>query len=175
MEGAFVTVFREATNSDREEFLYLWSEMYEELLQYGSEHEPDLNTLRDARNLFDAYVTGELDGVALLYEPPGETPQGVAFGGEAFGTPAIRGTHLGRIANGWGIYIRKEHRSHHISTLIQTAIRKRLLRMGFDTVLGDVLVTNKAGIGSVEAVGDWEPYAIIYKYDLKGWKDDTIK
>ena len=167
-------MFRDARKQDLPEFIQLWTEFIEELALVGGEFVADENTLRDVRNLFDAYVSGALNGLVVLYEPPGGGPQGVGFIGETRGTPAIRGSTTGRVAHGWGIYIRPAHRKLHIAKALQENIGRKLIKLRFDTVSYTILTDNQAGVASAECVG-MKPHAVVYHQRLKDWQDGQLR
>jgi hypothetical protein len=161
-------LFRDARLEDREAFLGLWTEFSEAIEPWGGEYRSDLDTLRDVRRLFDAYVEGSLAGLVVLYEPPGESPQGFGFIGETGGGAVIRDSVCGKIARGWGIYIRKGHRRKHIAHYLQLSIGRKLVEMGFDTVSMSILIGNVAASRSFENDG-MLPHSINYRVALKDW------
>jgi len=162
-------MFREATAADRGEFLTLWTEFLKETEGFGGAHTPDRETLGDVRALFDAYVGGSRFGMCTLYEPEGLGPQGAGFCGEGWGVGAIRPQKWGRVAWGWGIYIRPEFRRQQVAHKLHIHIARGLKDLGFDTVVGNMLVGNEAAIQS--ALGaDWRPHSITHIIPLGDWK-----
>lgn len=161
-------MFRDARPADREAFLGLWTEFITELQPYGGGWKATPETLSDTRNLFDAYVEGSLLGLVVLYHPPGEEPQGFGFIGETGGRGAIRDSRYGKLAHGWGIYLRPEHRQKRIAYYLQVNIGKKIRELGFDTVNYTILAGNEAAIKSAEAVG-FELNAHLYKAVVKDW------
>jgi len=154
-------MFRDATPDDREVFIELWTSLLKELETMGGECRPDAETLADVRGLFDSYTQGSLFGVCVLYDPPGEGPQGVALCGEAPGPQAVRSTAWGKVAWGWGIYITPEHRQESIAFHLHANIERKLKTLGFDTVVGHILVENEAGSRSSQAAGS-VPHSVIH-------------
>ncbi len=162
-------MFRNAKIEDRSEFLDLWGEYLRELEKYGSEIEPDLDSLRPFRDLFDAYVMGDLAGSCVLFDPPGEGLQGATLVGEDWGKSTIPRKKMGRLAYAWGIYLTPKWRKRNIAQDIWVNTGKKLIALGFDTLLGDILVDNKVSQAACQGVG-WEQHAIVHTMDLREWK-----
>jgi len=161
-------MFRDARRADLPEFIQLWTDFIEELAQVGGEFVADEGTLRDVRNLFDAYVSGALDGLVVLYEPPGEGLQGVGFIGETRGDAAIRDSRFGKMAHTWGLYIRPAHRKKKIGYHLQMNIGRKLKTLGFDTVGATILDDNN--IAKLAALGSgMKPHATVWRCVLEEW------
>jgi GNAT superfamily N-acetyltransferase len=159
-------MFRDATRADQTEFLTLWAENLTELEKYGSEYTPDIPTMKALSSLFTAYIEGVLFGACVLYEPPGEGIQGASFAGESWGEPVIPQSKFGKIAYGWGIYIRPEHRKKGIAYHLSQNTSRKLKAMGFDTLQGDVLLENEPSLVAQKAIG-WEPHSMIHVWRLE--------
>jgi hypothetical protein len=165
-------VFRDAQLTDRTAYLDLFTQYIEELKLYGGELEADLETLRSARSLFDSYVNGEMAGVCVLFDPPGEGLQGFTLVGASGGIPMFPKRKFGRLAQAWAIYLQPKWRSRNVAQDIWVNTGKKLLALGFDTLIGDILVQNKVSQVACAAVG-WEPHSVNYAMNLKEWKNGT--
>jgi ribosomal protein S18 acetylase RimI-like enzyme len=159
-------MFRDATQADRSTFLELWVEMYDELQQYDCPYESDPDTMRDVAALFDAYVDGALFGCVVLFDPPGEGPQGVTMIGEAAGRDAIRSPKRGRTAQIWGIHMRPEHRTKRIGHHLMQNAFKKLREMHFKTVLSEVALGNEPAMQGVVEIGCSQS-AIVHTLNLE--------
>jgi len=115
--------------------------------------------------LFDAYVSGVVFGCVVLYEPPGEVPQGVAMIGESGGMPTIRSTSRGKTAHLWGIYMQPDHRTKRIGYHLMQASYKRLREMHFETMVSEVATSNATALAGVVAIG-CSPTAIVHTIAL---------
>jgi hypothetical protein len=159
-------MFRNAQLEDRPVFIQLFTEYLEELKQYGGELEPDLETLRSARGLFDNYTNGDLAGVCVLFDPPGEGVQGFTLVGSSGGIPMFPKRKFGKLATAWAIYLQPKWREKRIAQGIWLNTGKKLLALGFDTLIGDILVKNKVSQVACTGVG-WEPHSVNYIRTLK--------
>lgn len=167
-------MFRDAQPADRKEFLDLWADCLEEIEGLGGESVVDIDTMRAVRDLFDAYVSGDLAGVCVLYQPPGEPILGAAFCGEDWGKPTIPKGKFGRIAWGWGVYLKPLYRMERISYYLQENARKKLARLGFDTLCGEILLTNEASLAATKLAG-WKPHAIVHVMRLEEFSNDLSR
>jgi len=161
-------MFRDAQPQDRAEFLRLFEEYVEELKLYGGEMEPDLDTLRSARSLFDSYVDGALPGVCVLFDPPGEGLQGFTLVGAESGNPVFPKRKFGKLAIAWAIYLQPKWRKRNVAQSIWVNTGKKLVALRFDTLMGDILVENKVSQAACAGVG-WEPHSVNYVRDLREW------
>ena len=159
-------MFRNAQLQDRPDFIKLFTEYLEELKMYGSELEPDRETLSSARGLFDSYTEGDLPGVCVLFDPPGEGIQGFMLVGASGGIPMFPKRKFGKLATVWAIHLQPKWRQKRISESIWLNVGKKLLALGFDNIIGDVLVDNKACQMASVGLG-WKPHSINYIRDLK--------
>jgi L-amino acid N-acyltransferase YncA len=157
-------VIRLATKSDRSCILKLYKAMFEEQLPFGGEVKPSEGTLKEMGTLFDAYVEGSLFGVVVVWCPEGE-PQGVVMAGE-FWDPPNFDTSLGKVAEGWGIYVAAGHRKQGVAKAMQEACQVELERLAFNTVISHVLLGNEAGAQNLRSHG-WSPVATQYALTLK--------
>ena len=162
-------MFRDALPSDRIEFLTLWAEYLKELESYGGEYTPDNETMRDIGQLFDAYTQGSRFGCCVLYEPPGEGIQGAAFCGEGWGTGAVQAKKWGKTAWGWGVYLRPEHRRGRVAYHLQINTGRKLKALGFDTLVGDILLENETSLKATQAAG-WVPHSVVHVCNLGEWE-----
>lgn len=138
---------RNAVAEDRELFLSLWSEFARDIRGNGYELIWTDRTERFFGRLFDSYVSRELDGVVLL-----AGSDGALIWGE-IGKEPLFDTTFGRIANGFGTFIRSEFRGIGLSTRMRQMAARQLCEMGFDSVVGAARHENAAGYGSSLAFG----------------------
>lgn len=160
-------MFRDATRADRPAFLKMFAAMYDDLEKYDCLQDSSPATMSDVAGLFDAYVEGALFGAVVLYEPPGQAPQGCMLIGEARGEMAIRASSkFGKIATLWGIYMEPSERVKHIgSAMVQNAFKK-LRETGIGTVVFEVATGNTHTLEGVLALG-CSPKAIVHTIDLR--------
>lgn len=131
-----------ATIGDLDKFKELWSEFQNE--QYKSGHS---DLLPSGRNLdvftsyFLNYVTGKLSGVCLL----GANRNAVILWGDSGTAFEYK---YGKVAQGWGTYVRSDHRQHGWSKALRAIASEILRGMGFDAVLGQAHNENNGGLDS---------------------------
>lgn len=152
---------RRAKQADKNLVMKLWAEYLDDKgsdsaggTVPSSEHNMEV-----FGNIFDAYVTGEHDGVVLLHAEDAVLMWGDP-GGQLFETS------LGRSAQGWGIYLRETHRGKGLSAAMRTKAANILKEMGFDSVCGHVDPDNEDALQSAKKFGFKTGGVIVY-YDLK--------
>lgn len=131
---------RRAKPQDRKLFLKLYKEYLEELKDAHGSPLPSERNLEIIGRIFDSYVSGELDGVVLLV-----AQDAMVLHGEQ-GAPLFE-TNLGRIATGWGAYVREELRGQGVSQAMYKRSKKLLRSMGFDHLVGSAYL----GVGGGDA------------------------
>lgn len=141
------TTIRHATAGDRDLFLALWCEFALDIQENGYELRWTPRTEAFFGSLFDAYVSGTLDGVVLL-----AGTDGALIWGE-IGKEPLFDTSFGRIANGFGTYLRRSLRGLGLSTRMRDVAASRLRELGFDCVLGAARHENRAGYESSLSFG----------------------
>jgi len=152
---------RRAKPQDRNLVLKLWGEYLadEGSAAVGGMVPPTEHNMKVFGSIFDAYVSGEHDGVVLLHAEDAVLIWGDP-GGQLFETP------LGRSAQGWGVYVRKEQRGKGISAALRTKGANILKSMGFESICGQVDLNNDSAWESVDSFGFKVGGTIVY-YDLK--------
>jgi GNAT superfamily N-acetyltransferase len=158
-------MIRRAHKQDRDAFLGLWREMLVENYGIGGEILPSESNVEFYGRLFDAYVTEQFQGAILLSVGDDAIPNGCLLWGDS--GPGQVETRWGRIAMGWGTYVRPEFRRRGISTDLRCEGRALLREMGFDTVLGSAVETNEAGIRSGLDRGGFRLHGIVGVIDLR--------
>lgn len=141
------TEIRHATAGDRDLFMTLWREFALDIQGNGYELRWTPRTESFFCTLFDAYVSESLDGVVLL-----AGTDGALIWGE-IGKEPLFDTSFGRIANGFGTYLRRSLRGLGLSTRMREIAAARLSEMGFDCVLGAARHENRAGYESSLSFG----------------------
>ena len=106
--------------------------------------------------IFDRYVSGEAEGVALLAVAAG-APVGFTMAGEF---PLGFLTSHGKTAMGWGTYVRPEERRKGYARWLRRALDARLRVMGFDAVVGGYSPGNAPAEASLRGAG-FEVYQIL--------------
>ena len=142
---------RRATPNDATLFQELWKEYLEDQAEKGGDIVPDPRSLRTFVQLFHKYTEGDLSGLVLL----GARGNAVLM----WGDPVIELTlRFGRVAQGWGTYVRPEFRRKGISKQLRDLAVPALREAGFDAVLGTGLIGNEEGL--INGVGyGFEIYA----------------
>jgi hypothetical protein len=142
-------VIRHARKSDRDAFLGLWAAMLVENHGIGGEILPTQRNIDYFGRVFDDYQAERFQGVCVVAEGEDTSLYGCLLWGDS--GPSSLETRFGRIAMGWGTYVRPECRLLGISTELRgpgSLARVALREMGFDSVLGSAVETNEAGIRS---------------------------
>jgi len=138
---------REAQIGDELVFNMLFLEYLEDQYKRGNDLVPDEKTMDFITGIFEQYVTGTLDGIVLLADE-----EAVLMWGEA-GPPVVTNRH-GRVAQGWGTYVRAGSRGVGLSSRLRTTAKLRLKEMGFDAVLAAVLKdSSEAAVISIVNAG----------------------
>lgn len=138
---------RHATAEDRSLFMELWKEFALDIRGNGYELLWTPRTEAFFGGLFDAYLSKDLDGVVLL-----AGSDGALIWGE-IGKEPLFDTTFGRIANGFGTYVRRSLRGIGLSRRMREIAAADLYAMGFDCVLGAARHENVAGYESSLAFG----------------------
>ena len=137
---------RKAKPQDRKLFLRLYKEYLEETVDTPGAILPTDENLILYGNIFDSYVSGELQGVVLLI-----AQDAFLIHGEL--GPAVFETNLGRVANGMGTYVREELRGKGASQAMFKRSKRLLREMGFDTLVGGVDAERGGGRKATEKAG----------------------
>lgn len=144
-------MIRTATEQDFDTVQVLWAEYLRDAHKDGSEVLPTPRNLRVYMRLFDAYMTGELDGGALIAEVD-EEPVGILLGGEMTRGQALD-LDQGRVATMCGLYVRESHRGTGLPMELAKAGAKLAKGLGFETMATTIPVTNAASLRAAEKVG----------------------
>ena len=129
---------RKATMRDSGLFKKLWLKMMEEQHAAGSLVLPNEANLAVMVNLFEKYVTDELDGVVLFV-----SNVGVLMYGD-MGHPFELSVG-DRVAFGWGQFVAEENRGKGVLDKMVEEAFKQLKIMGFDVMLGNTMVKDIHG------------------------------
>lgn len=140
-------MIRAATAEDRSQFEVLWAEFLRDANKAGADVIPNLRNLSTMMNFFDLYVSGGLDGVVLISIGAIGQPTGVTMSGEPQ-RPQAFDSEFGRIANGWGTYVREAYRGEGVSRLLREEMCDRCRELGFDVVFGFIAFSNEASMES---------------------------
>lgn len=147
-----------ATPAYRDRFEGLLSVYLYELREAGSEIRPTDRTFNFWMSLFDAYVDGSMPGVVLLSVD--ETPHLIGFS-MAGAMPLPYDTDFGNSAFGWGTFVLPLYRRERIGSELRESLMAALEALGFDTVLGGVHISNRAGLASLGAVKGFTPHQVV--------------
>lgn len=158
-------MIREATMEDLPTFLEKWQKLMEHLAALGGEMVPGGHNLMEFARLFEGYVTGQIAGTCLFWEDADEVVQAVLLWGEDW-HPARFEHNLGRVAQGWGMWIEPAHRKHGISNRMRAEAATRLRDQGIDTLVGTILAANEDSYQSSWKFGG-RPHATVGIYRLK--------
>lgn len=155
-------MIRKACPNDRGDFMVLWAEFLHDAHKAGSEVLPTPRNLQISLRLFDLYTMGELEGVVLIARDEDEKLIGVTMSGEP-----MRGQLFdcawGRVATGWGTYVREAFRGDGWSRKLRKAMAKACKNMGFDVVAGPIAFTNTASLESCKKLGIETPSVVAVK------------
>lgn len=148
---------REAKDNDLDRGLFatLWKEFLEDQFAKGSHIRPTDENVKVFLNIYDNYLSGKFAGVVLFVGL-----DAVCMMGD---TGNVFDSTYGKIAKGWGTYVRPNKRGQGISKRLREAGYNKLREMGFDNVFGDLLLGNTEGEKSIK----WEPYATLGRVSLK--------
>lgn len=127
-------MIRAAEIGDELQFRILFTEYLEDQLERGNDLVPDQKTMDFLTGMFEQYVTKALDGVVLLADDVG-----ILMWGEMGKISPITNRY-GRVAQGWGTYVRKDFREQGLSKRLRAIAMMELREMGFDAVMGAILV-----------------------------------
>lgn len=133
---------------DRVVFREMWTEYLKDLQALGGEQLPTERTLDFYLGLFDRYTEDPSQGAAYF---AGDPCVGVILWGDAGDMPWDH--TLGRVAYGWGTYVRPPARGMHLSKVLRDVAASHLTHVGFDSVLGSATPDNRPGIESGNAYG----------------------
>jgi GNAT superfamily N-acetyltransferase len=151
---------RRAKPEDKKLAMKLWAEYLgnEALINAGGVP-PTEHNMEVFGNVFDAYVSGEHDGVVLLHAEDAILMWGDP-GGQLFES------ELGRQAQGWGVYVREKLRGKGVAHAMQTKAVNILRDMKFDSVCGNVNPNDPKSVEANEKFG-FEPGVMAVHYKLK--------
>lgn len=138
---------RFSTPHDRSQFVALWRAFLTEMRELGSSRLADEHNLYLSWEYFDAYTTGRLDGVVVLWSPE---PNGPSQGAVLAGADHFEGNwHMDRggerWANLWGVYVAPEFRGARVGLQMELYGEPRLLQQGFHQVVTSVMAGNPLG------------------------------
>lgn len=131
---------RRATRGDQEVFVELWQEYLQENYKTGGPLLPNGNNLNAFLRFFTAYTSNKQPGIVLL----AAKDNAVLMWGAA---PSVFDSRYGRVAQGWGTYVRPEYRREGWSAKMRKVAMAELAPR-FDTVIGSGALPNEAGIES---------------------------
>lgn len=134
-----------ANRGHRVAFLTLWREYLMTLARYPGAVLPTGESLAYFASLFDSYTARTVPGVVLLGVDKHDEAQAVLCWGSQDYPFHV---NLDRPATGWGTYVRPSYRRGHVALGLRREAARRLLGMGFATMLGTAHVGNEAGTAS---------------------------
>jgi hypothetical protein len=138
---------RDAKVEDKDLFMELWEEFVSDVRGNGYEIVWTPRTEGFFSYLFDSYLDKTLDGVVILCGN-----DGALIWGETAKEPAFD-TIFGRMAYGFGTYLRNRIRGQGLSRAMRDVATRDLTTMGFDSVFGAARANNKAGYQSSLSFG----------------------
>ena len=147
-----LTEIRNATLEDRDLFLQMWMELLMDVEKLGGEIVPNQKAAEAGGRLFDDYVSGEFDGIVLFADDVG-----LLMWGELAKEPLFD-SRFGRLAQGWGTYVRREARMEGVASTLRMEGRRQLKELGFDGISGTTHMGNEPGILSTAFAG-FTPYS----------------
>jgi GNAT superfamily N-acetyltransferase len=151
---------RRAKPGDKALAMKLWEEyLGTEGLVLAGGAPPTEHNMEVFGNVFDAYVTGEFDGVVLLH-----AEDAILIWGDP-GSQVFESKY-GRQAQGWGVYVRESHRGAGVATALQKKAVNILRDMGFDTVCGNVDPEDRKSYEANLEFG-FKPGILVVHYDMK--------
>jgi len=144
------TSIRSATKDERKLFMGMWMQYVRVEWNRGGEIVPDAKTRLMFEGFFDAYLSGELLGVALVKDAPHRhLPDfaGVLLWGQAAAEMPFT-SRYDPFVLGWGTYVHPLCRGQGLASALRANARMHLREMGISHVLGAVLNANPTGIRS---------------------------
>lgn len=129
---------RTATMRDRGLFKSLWMKMLEEQYQAGSLVLPHDHNVDVMVNIFEKYVTEELEGVVLFVSNVGV----IMYGDLVNPYKLSVGT---KVAYGFGQYVAPENRGDGILDAMAEEAFKQLIVRGFDVMFGNTMEKDAHG------------------------------
>lgn len=141
---------RLATTDDLRQFDCLWMEYLQENLKAGDTTLNSKNNRAFFHRVARHYMTyPKLGCVVMAFD--GKVPAGVVMWG-AFIGDALE-TTLGKVAHGWGTFVRPKYRGEGLSSKMRGLAEDHLRAQRIRSLLGTVLPSNIPGLRSVEARG----------------------
>jgi len=173
-------IVRIAEHSDRQAFVKLWKEYLEEQHQDLGHHVlPSKENVLEFTRLFEAYTAGSLWGVCVLMSPAeGEEPVGVCMMGENFPGGVHLKTAWGKVAEYWGIYVKKEYRRAGAARAVAKPCFELAKSLGFNRAITSMLVDDpiadeKMQIINEDTSWDVKPGMVVYvSEDLQSMVED---
>jgi GNAT superfamily N-acetyltransferase len=138
-------VIHEATLADRPHFMRMYPEFQKDQHEKGSYFLPSTHNLSLAKNMFETYATGSVDGFCLLWIPESEGEPVAFLLAGADVNPNRWELDLGRLASLWAVYVQPTHRGQGISMKLFDRAMQMGLGMGVDSIVTYVLTTNPHG------------------------------
>lgn len=130
---------RKAKPGDHGLFKSLWMELLEAQAELGSTIIPNEHNVEAVMSLFNAYVSGDLDGVVLFVANVGV----LMYGDMSNPFETTLGT---RAAFGYGQYVKPDHRGRGILDAMMKEALTELKAMGFDVLHGATLEKDSHGL-----------------------------
>lgn len=149
---------RLARPADRPVFRSLVMDYLVEMRSKGSEIQPTEKTVDFYCSLFDAYTSGDKEGV-IVFAPA------YAFSMAGDATMPID-TDFGKTAVGWATYVSPGSRGRDVASILRSSLRSHLRTLGFQTILGGVYTSDTAAAASTMKTG-WRPYMLQGFDDLR--------
>ena len=126
-------MIREGVYEDEMLFRILFMEYLEDQYDLGNDIVPDHKSIEFFVKQAWYYSHKILDGIVLFSDE-----NAVLMWGEPVGSPTTN--RHGKVAIGWGTYVRKDFRGNGISKEMRNIAKKALFEMGFSYVHGSLLV-----------------------------------
>jgi GNAT superfamily N-acetyltransferase len=131
-------------------FLVLWMENLRELWELGGDIRPDGRARNFFAKLFRFYAKDPAFGVCVIAFD-GKSPIGTLIWG--VGGPVPYNSRFGKIAFGWGTYVRPEYRRSEVSKKMRKIATEHLREEGYDTLVGGILPDNAPALAAGESEG----------------------
>lgn len=135
---------RKAKPRDRGLFLKLYKKFAEDEYKKGSSIPVTKNNIELYGAYFDAFTSGDLDGVILIFRENAFVMYGEI--GSAF-------DYEKKQANSFAIWVDEEYRGKGIAQILRDKAFKYLKEKGFETVIGVNMSNNKKAIESSKVSG----------------------
>ena len=154
----------EATLQDRPHFMRLYSEFQKDQREKGSYFLPSTHNLNLAKNMFEKYAEGQVEGFTLLWTPEEGEPVAILMAGSDI-NPNHWELSLEKLAILWSVYVQPSHRGQGLTMKLFKRAWEMGVGMGYQTIVTYALVGNTHGERVAYAAGV-KPAMVEYNLNL---------